>query len=85
MYMYIYMYVYICVYIYIYIYIYIHVNTHIHEYINTHTCSNLVSLESLYGICDDFPSTKADITLPRAANERLILVASFKRSPVAPV
>ena len=42
---------------------------------------SLVSLESLYGICEDLPSTKADITLPSADNDRLILVASFNRSP----
>ena len=30
-------------------------------------------------------STKADITLPRAVNDKLIFVASFSRSPVAPV
>lgn len=35
-------------------------------------------------MCLDFPSTRADITLPRADRDRLILVASFKRSPVAP-
>ena len=44
-----------------------------------------VSLESLYGMCFDFPSTRAEITLPSAERERLIFVASFKRSPVAPV
>ena len=47
--------------------------------------SNLVSLESLYGICLDFPSTKEDITLPKAVKERLILIPSFNVYPVAPV
>jgi len=45
--------------------------------------SKRVNLESLYGICPTLPSTRALITLPRADNERLIWVASFKRSPVA--
>uniref|UniRef100_A0A8C1S4F0 Uncharacterized protein n=1 Tax=Cyprinus carpio TaxID=7962 RepID=A0A8C1S4F0_CYPCA len=31
------------------------------------------------------PSTSAEMTLPKADKERLILVASFKRSPCAPV
>ena len=42
-----------------------------------------VNLESLYGMCPTLPSTRALITLPRAESERLIWVASFKRSPVA--
>lgn len=42
-----------------------------------------VNLESLYGICYDFPSTKADITFPNAESDKLILVASFNLSPVA--
>ncbi|KAH9420524.1 hypothetical protein DERP_000950 [Dermatophagoides pteronyssinus] len=49
------------------------------------SCNNLVNFESLNGICFDFPSTNADITLPNADNDKLILVASFKRSPAAPV
>jgi hypothetical protein len=32
-----------------------------------------------------FPSTNADMTLPSVERERLILVASFRRIPVAPV
>lgn len=44
-----------------------------------------MSFESLYGMCLAFPSTKADITLPKADSERLIFVASFRRSPEAPV
>lgn len=32
-----------------------------------------------------FPSTKAEITLPRALNDKLIFVAYFIPSPVAPV
>lgn len=43
-----------------------------------------VSLESRYGMCLDFPSTRAEITFPSAESERLIFVASFSRSPVAP-
>jgi hypothetical protein len=34
---------------------------------------------------DDFPSTKAEITFPKADNDKFILFASFNRSPVAPV
>ena len=47
------------------------------------SCSNLVSFESRYGMCCDLPSTRADMTLPRADRDKLILVASFSRSPVA--
>ncbi len=36
-------------------------------------------------MCWLFPSTKALITFPSADSERLIFVASFNRSPVAPV
>ena len=36
-------------------------------------------------MCEDLPSTKADITLPKAERDRFIFVASFRRSPVAPV
>jgi len=49
------------------------------------SCSSRVSLEFLYGMCWDFPSTKADMTFPRVDNDRLIFVASFNRWPVAPV
>lgn len=45
--------------------------------------SNLVNLESLYGICWLLPSTKAEITLPSALKDKLILLASFNLSPVA--
>ena len=48
------------------------------------SCKSLVSFESLYGMCFDLPSTSAEMTLPRADSDKLILVASFKRSPVAP-
>jgi hypothetical protein len=44
-----------------------------------------VSFESRYGMKEPFPSTKEDITFPRAVRERLILVASKNRSPVDPV
>lgn len=49
------------------------------------SCSNRVSFESLYGMCFDLPSTRAEITFPSAESDRLIFVASFSRSPVAPV
>mmetsp|Transcript_3720 Transcript_3720/g.13716 ORF Transcript_3720/g.13716 Transcript_3720/m.13716 type:complete len:319 (-) Transcript_3720:544-1500(-) len=48
-------------------------------------CSSRVSFESRYGTYDDFESTSAEITLPSADSDRLIFVASFSRSPVAPV
>jgi len=44
-------------------------------------CKSRVSLESRYGMCELFPSTSAEMTLPRADRLRLILVASFRRSP----
>ena len=34
---------------------------------------------------EDFPSTNAPITLPRAVKDKLILIPSFKVWPVAPV
>ncbi len=52
---------------------------------NTPTCSRRVSLESRYGTCAAPASVNALITLPSADRDRLILVASFSRSPVAPV
>ena len=48
------------------------------------SCKRRVSLESRYGMCFDLPSTSAEITLPRAESDRLIFVASLRRSPVAP-
>jgi hypothetical protein len=45
------------------------------------SCKSLVSFESLYGIWVDLPSTKADITLPKALNERLIRVVSLRPTP----
>jgi len=45
--------------------------------------SNLVSLLSLNGICLEFPTTKALITLPRAVRDKLIFLASSSLSPVA--
>lgn len=44
-----------------------------------------VSFEFLYGIWVLLPSTRAEITLPRVANDKLIFVASFSLCPVAPV
>ena len=45
------------------------------------SCSSRVSLESRYGMCCDLPSTRAEMTLPRAERDMLILVASLRRSP----
>jgi hypothetical protein len=36
-------------------------------------------------MCWDFPSTKDEITFPRAVKDKLILIPSFKVYPVAPV
>uniref|UniRef100_A0A3B5BLB6 Uncharacterized protein n=1 Tax=Stegastes partitus TaxID=144197 RepID=A0A3B5BLB6_9TELE len=47
--------------------------------------SSRVSLESLYGTWVLFPSTRAEMTFPRAERDRLILAASFRRFPLAPV
>lgn len=47
--------------------------------------SNLVNLESLYGMCCDLPSTNALITLPSALNDKFIFCAYFNLSPAAPV
>ena len=47
--------------------------------------SKRVNLESLYGMWWVLPSTKAEMTLPRALRDKLIFVASFMPSPVAPV
>ena len=49
------------------------------------SCNSRVSLESLYGICEDFPSTNDEITLPNAVSDKLILIPSFNVYPVAPV
>lgn len=49
------------------------------------SCSRRVSLEFLYGTCVLLPSTRAEMTLPSVDRDRLILVASFRRWPVAPV
>lgn len=45
-------------------------------------CKSLVNLESRYGICLDLPSTRDEMTLPRAERDRLILVASLSLSPI---
>lgn len=47
--------------------------------------SKRVSFESRYGMWWVLPSTKAEITLPNALNDKFILVAYFIPSPVAPV
>lgn len=49
------------------------------------SCSRRVSFEFLYGTCVLLPSTRAEMTFPNVERERLILVASFRRWPVAPV
>lgn len=49
------------------------------------SCSSRVSFELRYGMCVLLPSTSADMTLPSVDSDRLILVASFRRTPVAPV
>ena len=46
------------------------------------SCKSLVSFESLNGTCW-LPVTKDLITLPKAERERLILVASLRRTPSA--
>ncbi len=47
------------------------------------SCSSRVSFESRYGMCLPLPSTSELITLPSADSDRLILVASLRRTPVA--
>lgn len=47
------------------------------------SCSIRVNFESRYGICFERPSTNAEMTLPKALSDRLIRVASRKRSPSA--
>ena len=60
---------------------------HVHQTVHTammkahKPCRSRVSFESRYGMCELFPSTSAEITLPRADRLRLIFVASFSRSP----
>ena len=45
----------------------------------------LVNFESQYGTCVDTPSVRCFITIPREVRDLLILFASFKVIPVAPV
>ena len=47
------------------------------------SCRSRVSFESRYGMCCDLPSTSAEMQLPSAERDRLILVASLSRSPLA--
>lgn len=49
------------------------------------SCKIRVSLESLYGIWDLFPSANAEITLPNAESDLLIFLASSRTVPSAPV
>ncbi len=47
------------------------------------SCNNRVSLESRKGICLETPSTRAFMTFPSADNDKLMFLASSRRSPVA--
>lgn len=49
------------------------------------SASSCVSFESRKGTCFDLPSTRAEMQLPSAESDRLILVASLSRSPLASV
>lgn len=49
------------------------------------SCRSRVSFEFLYGMWVDRPSTSAEITFPSVERDKLILLASFRRIPVAPV
>jgi len=49
------------------------------------SCKRRVNFESRYGICLERLSTKAEITLPKALSDKLIRVASRKRSPSASI
>ena len=55
------------------------------EFPPSESCSSLVNLLLRYGMCVLFPSTRADITIPRLDSERLMLAASSFLIPVAPV
>ena len=55
------------------------------EFPPSESCRSLVSLEFRYGMCVLLPSTNAEMTLPSVESDKLILVASFNRCPVAPV
>ena len=54
------------------------------EFPPSESCRRRVSLEVRYGTCL-FPSTRAEMTLPRVIRERFIFAASFSRIPSAPV
>jgi hypothetical protein len=54
------------------------------EFPPNESCKRRVNLEFRYGICVDFPSTNAEITLPNVDNDKLIFVASFNVLPSAP-
>mmetsp|Transcript_301 Transcript_301/g.307 ORF Transcript_301/g.307 Transcript_301/m.307 type:complete len:279 (+) Transcript_301:796-1632(+) len=49
------------------------------------SCNTLVSLESLYGICVDFPSVSDVMTNPSIVRDLLIFFASSSLLPAAPV
>lgn len=53
------------------------------EFPPNESCNKRVNFEFLYGMWVLFPSTKALITFPSTDSDRLILVASFNRIPVA--
>ncbi len=54
------------------------------EFPPNESCKRRVNFEFRYGICVDFPSTNAEITLPNVDNDKLIFVASFNVLPSAP-
>ena len=49
------------------------------------SCNKRVNIESLYGIKPPLPSTKEEMTFPKAVRERLIFVAYKNLSPIEPV
>lgn len=49
------------------------------------SCKIRVNFESLYGMCDLFPSANAEITLPKAESDLLMFLASSSTVPSAPV
>uniref|UniRef100_A0A915HNJ9 Uncharacterized protein n=1 Tax=Romanomermis culicivorax TaxID=13658 RepID=A0A915HNJ9_ROMCU len=55
------------------------------EFPPNESCNNRVNFEFRYGTWVALGSVKAEMTLPRVDNDKLILVASFKRCPEAPV
>jgi len=58
---------------------------HVFEFPPKDSYNTLVSFESRYGTCVDTPSVRCFITIPKEVRDLLILFASFKVIPVAPV